>query len=265
MAHEYQHIKFDYREGVGHIVLNRPDTLNSFTQVMHDDLKAALSFLESREDLRGLILTGSGRGFCAGQDLSERKPLPAGQKRDLGLGIENNYRPLVLRLRALPAPVVCVVNGVAAGAGASVALACDIIFAVKSAKFIQAFAKIGLLPDAGGTYVWPRMVGTQRTMGAALFAEPVSAQRAEEWGLIWRCIADDELESTIASVHEHLAKGATRAFAATKQAVYASGGNTLEAQIDYERDLQRELGYSDDYLEGMMAFGEKRPPRFSGR
>lgn len=265
MAHEYQHIKFSYHEGVGHITLNRPDTLNSFTQIMHDDLKAALSFLEGQDDLRGLIFTGAGRGFCAGQDLSERKPLPAGQKRDLGLGIDTNYRSLVLRLRALPAPVVCVVNGVAAGAGASVVLACDIIFAVESAKFVQAFAKIGLLPDAGGTYFWPRMVGTQRTMGAALFAEPVSARQAEAWGLIWRCISDDELESTIALVHDRLAGGATRAFAATKQAVYASGSNTLEAQINYERDLQRELGYSEDYLEGMVAFGEKRPPHFTGR
>lgn len=265
MAHEYQHIKFNYQDGVGHITLNRPETLNSFTQIMHDDLKVALTFLEAQDDLRGVILTGTGRGFCAGQDLSERKPLPAGQKRDMGAGIENNYRPLVLRLRALPAPVVCVVNGVAAGAGASVVLACDVIFAVKSAKFIQAFTKIGLLPDAGGTYFWPRMVGTQRSMGASLFAEPVSAETAEQWGLIWRCIPDDELESTIASVHERLANGATRAFAATKQAIYASGDNSLEAQINYERDLQRGLGDTDDYLEGMVAFGEKRPPRFQGR
>lgn len=265
MAHEYQHIKFNYQEGVGHITLNRPDTLNSFTQIMHDDLKAALSFLESQDDLRGVILTGSGRGFCAGQDLTERKPMPPGEKRDLGVGIDNNYRPLVLRLRALPAPVVCVVNGVAAGAGASVVLACDIIFAVKSAKFVQAFSKIGLVPDAGGTYFWPRMVGTQRTMGASLFAEPVSAEKAEQWGLIWRCIPDDELESTIAMVHKQLANGATRAFAGTKQAVYASDANSLEAQINLERDLQREMGYTDDYLEGMVAFGEKRAPQFKGR
>src|SRR3546814_3570357 len=184
MAHVYQHITFKYREGVGHIVLNRPDTLNSFTQIMHDDLKEALSFLESCDDLRGLIITGSGRGFCAGQDLSERKPLPAGQRRDLSEGIDRNYRSLVLRLRSLPVPVICIVNGVAAGAGASVVLACDIVIAVKSAKFIQAFSKIGLLPDAGGTYFWPRLVGMQRSMGAALFAEPVSAAKAEQWGLI---------------------------------------------------------------------------------
>ncbi len=265
MSHVYQHIQFNYHEGVGHIVLNRPDTLNSFTQIMHDDLKQALSFLEGRDDLRGVILTGMGRGFCAGQDLSERKPLPAGQRRDLSEGIERNYRPLVLRLRALPAPVVCIVNGVAAGAGASVALACDIVFAVKSAQFIQAFAKIGLLPDAGGTYFWPRLVGMQRSMGAALFAEPISAEKAEQWGLIWRCIPDEELESTIQSVHRRLADGATRAFAATKRALYESGDRSLEDQINVERDLQRELGYTEDYLEGMRAFGEKRAPRFTGR
>ena len=265
MAHVYQHIQFSYLEGVGRIVLNRPDTLNSFTQIMHDDLKAALTFLESRDDLRGVIRTGAGRGFCAGQDLSERKPLPAGQRRDLSEGIDRNYRSLVLRLRALPAPVVGVGNGVAAGAGANVVLAGDIVIAVKSAKFIQAFAKIGLLPDAGGTYFWPRLVGMQRSMGAALFAEPVSAEKAEQWGLIWSCIPDDALEETLESVHRHLADGATRAFAATKQALYASGDNSLEAQINAERDLQRELGYTDDYLEGMHAFGEKRPPRFTGR
>ncbi|NYT78213.1 2-(1,2-epoxy-1,2-dihydrophenyl)acetyl-CoA isomerase [Alcaligenaceae bacterium] len=265
MAHTYQHITFDYTDGVGRIVLNRPDTLNSFTQIMHDDLKAALSFLEAQDDLRGLILTGAGRGFCAGQDLSERKPLPAGEKRDLAEGIEKNYRSLVLRLRALPAPTVCIVNGVAAGAGASVALVCDVVMAVKSSRFIQAFARIGLMPDAGGTYIWPRMVGTQRAMGAALFGEPVSAEKAEAWGLIWRCIPDEELGATIESVQAWLANGATRAFAATKHAIYASGDNSLEEQINLERDYQRDLGYSDDYQEGMTAFREKRPPRFSGQ
>lgn len=264
MAHIYEHITFDYIDGVGHIALNRPDTLNSFTQIMHDDLKAALTFLEAQVDLRGVILTGTGRGFCAGQDLSERKPLPDGQKRDLAEGIEKNYRPLVLRLRALPVPVVCMVNGVAAGAGVSVALACDIVMAVKSARFIQAFARIGLMPDAGGTYFWPRMVGTQRAMGAALFGEPVSAEQAEAWGLIWRSIPDDELAATMKSVHDWLANGATRSFSATKQAIYASGDNALGAQIDLECDHQRALGYTDDYQEGMAAFREKRPARFKG-
>lgn len=265
MTHVYQHMTFDYRDGVGHIVLNRPDTLNSFTQIMHDDLKEALSFLESRDDLRGVILTGTGRGFCAGQDLSERKPLPPGERRDLGESIEHNYRPLVLRLRTLPVPVVCIVNGVAAGAGASVALACDITIAVKSARFVQAFSKIGLVPDAGATYFWPRLVGMQRSMGAALFAEPISAEKAEQWGLIWRCIPDEDLQSTLEAMHQKLAQGATRSYAATKQALYASGHNSLEGQLDIERDLQREMGYTDDYVEGVLAFKEKRAPRFTGR
>ncbi len=265
MTHVYQHIEFSYRDGVGHIVLNRPDTLNSFTQIMHEDIRAALTFLESREDLRGLIITGTGRGFCAGQDLSERKPLPPGQKRDLAEGLDKNYRPLVLRLRALPAPVVCVVNGVAAGAGASVALACDIVIAAKSAKFIQAFAKIGLVPDAGATYVWPRLVGTQRAMGAALLGEPVTAEQAEQWGLIWRCVPDEALQETIQTMHDKLANGATRALAATKKALYAAAENSLVEQLEVERDLQRAMGYTEDYQEGMRAFAEKRAPQFSGR
>ncbi|NLC36755.1 MAG: 2-(1,2-epoxy-1,2-dihydrophenyl)acetyl-CoA isomerase [Alcaligenaceae bacterium] len=264
MTHVYQHIEFSYRDGVGHIVLNRPDTLNSFTQIMHEDIRAALSFLESRDDLRGLIITGTGRGFCAGQDLSERKPLPPGQKRDLAEGLDKNYRPLVLRLRALPAPVVCVVNGVAAGAGASVALACDIVIAARSAKFIQAFAKIGLVPDAGATYVWPRLVGTQRAMAAALLGEPVTAEQAEQWGLIWRCVPDEELQATIQAMHEKLANGATRALAATKNAIYAAGENSLVEQLEVERDLQRAMGNTEDYQEGMRAFAEKRVPRFTG-
>lgn len=265
MSHTYQHILFDYRDGVGTITLNRPDALNSFTQIMHEDIRAALDFLEARDDVRGLVITGAGRGFCAGQDLSERKPLPEGQRRDLSQAIEQNYRPFVLRLRALPAPVVCFVNGVAAGAGASVALACDIVFAAKSARFIQAFSKIGLMPDSGATHFWPRLVGLQRSMGAAIFAEPVSAEQAEQWGLIWRCVADNELAATRQWVHEQLACGATQAFAATKRALYASGDNTLSDQLGLEGRSQKALGYTDDYLEGMLAFRQKRAPGFMGR
>src|SRR5690606_2024170 len=265
MNHSYQHIRFSYRDGVGRIVLNRPEKLNSFTQQMHEELAAALAFLESRDDLRGLLLTGAGRGFCAGQDLSERQPPADGSRRDLAEGLEKYYQPLVLRLRALPVPVVCVVDGVAAGAGASVALACDVVLAVKSAQFIQAFSRIGLLPDAGATYFWPRLVGQQRAMGAALFGDPVSAEQAERWGLIWRCIADDALESELVTMHNRLAGGATRACAATERALYASAANNLEQQLALECQLQRELGHTDDYLEGMKAFREKRLPRFAGR
>ena len=265
MEHAYQHIQFSYQDGVGRMVLNRPESLNSVTEIMHADIRAALDFLERQDDLRGLILTGAGRGFCAGQDLGERQPLPDGEKRDLSLGLKKNYIPLMLRLRALPVPVVCIVNGVAAGAGLSLALACDVTDAVRSARFIQAFSRIGLLPDAGATHLWPQLVGTQRAMGAALFAEPVTAAQAEQWGLIWRCIDDDELDQTIGSVHERLAHGPTRAYAATKQAIHAAARQTLAEQMALEAGLQQALGLTDDYQEGMRAFAEKRPPRFTGR
>ncbi|HEX7386591.1 MAG TPA: enoyl-CoA hydratase-related protein [Castellaniella sp.] len=265
MDTRYQHILFSYEDGVGRIVLNRPDSLNSMTETMHADIRTALDFMEAQADLRGLILTGSGRGFCAGQDLTERAPLPPGEKRDLSRGLKDNYAPLVLRLRALPAPVVCFVNGVAAGAGVSLALACDLVYAVQSARFIQAFTRIGLLPDAGGTQTWLQLVGRQRAMGASLFAEPVSAPLAEQWGLIWKCIPDEMLEDTLQSVHARLASGPTRAYAATKQALYAASNNTLADQMELEGMLQKSLGLTDDYLEGMRAFAEKRAPHFTGR
>lgn len=265
MTQAYTQIEFTLKDGVGLITLNRPDRLNSFTAVMHGELARALDTLEGCAELRAVVITGAGRGFCAGQDLGERKPLPEGQRRDLSEGLRNFYRPLILRLRALPVPVVCVVNGVAAGAGASLALACDVVFAVESARFIQAFGKIGLLPDAGGTWFMPRLIGSARAMGTALFGEPVSARQAESWGLIWRCIPDASLEDTKAELLRTLAQGPTRAYAATKQALQASGGHTLEQQIDLECELQRQLGYTDDYLEGMHAFAEKRAPAFQGK
>ncbi|CAP41149.1 2-(1,2-epoxy-1,2-dihydrophenyl)acetyl-CoA isomerase PaaG [Bordetella petrii] len=265
MTQAYEQIRFTLEDGVGVITLNRPDRLNSFTAVMHAELARALDTLEACAELRGLVITGAGRGFCAGQDLSERKPLPAGQRRDLSEGLRNFYRPLVLRLRALPVPVVCLVNGVAAGAGASLVFACDVVYAVESARFIQAFSKIGLLPDAGGTWFLPRLVGSARAMGAALFGDTVSARQAEQWGLIWRCIPDGDLDATRAQVVATLAGGPTRAYAATKQALQAASGNTLAQQLDLECDLQQQLGYTDDYLEGMRAFAEKRPPAFQGK
>ncbi|MBO9356366.1 2-(1,2-epoxy-1,2-dihydrophenyl)acetyl-CoA isomerase [Bordetella petrii] len=265
MTQAYEQIQFTLEDGVGIITLNRPDRLNSFTAVMHAELARALDTLEACASLRGLVITGAGRGFCAGQDLGERKPLPAGQRRDLSEGLRNFYRPLVLRLRALPVPVVCLVNGVAAGAGASLVFACDVVYAVESARFIQAFSKIGLLPDAGGTWFLPRLVGSARAMGAALFGDAVPARQAEAWGLIWRCIPDDDLAATRAQVVATLAAGPTRAYGATKQALQAASGNTLAQQFDLECELQRQLGYTDDYLEGVSAFAEKRPPAFQGR
>ncbi|WP_454693261.1 2-(1,2-epoxy-1,2-dihydrophenyl)acetyl-CoA isomerase PaaG [Achromobacter aegrifaciens] len=260
----YTQIRFTLQRGVGVITLNRPDRLNSFTEVMHAELARALDVMEADSGLRGLIVTGAGRGFCAGQDLGERKPAEDGARRDLSLILEQCYRPLISRLRALPVPVVCVMNGVAAGAGASLALACDVVFAVESARFIQAFSKIGLLPDAGGTWFLPRLVGSARAMGAALFGEALSARQAEAWGLIWRVVPDTALADTLAQVNDTLAAGPTRAYAATKAALHASSGNTLAQQFDLECRLQRELGYTDDYLEGMRAFAQKRPPAFTG-
>jgi 2-(1,2-epoxy-1,2-dihydrophenyl)acetyl-CoA isomerase len=261
----YTQILFTLENGVGRITLNRPDRLNSFTEIMHAELARALDTLEAEPGLRGLVITGAGRGFCAGQDLGERKPAEDGSRRDLGEGLEKRYRPLIERLRALPVPVVCVMNGVAAGAGASLVLACDVVYAVESARFIQAFSKIGLLPDAGGTWFLPRLVGSARAMGAALFGEAVSAAQAESWGLIWRAVPDAALADTLADVEATLAAGPTRAYAATKAALHASSGNTLAQQFDLECRLQRELGHTEDDLEGMRAFAGKRPPVFTGK
>jgi 2-(1,2-epoxy-1,2-dihydrophenyl)acetyl-CoA isomerase len=261
----YESIKFETSNGIGRITLNRPDRLNSFTSAMHEEVRDALAVAKSDATLRVLLLTGAGRGFCAGQDLSDRAVAPGEAAVDLGASIENNYRPLVLALRALPLPVVCAVNGVAAGAGANLALACDIVIATKSAAFIQAFCKIGLIPDSGGTYFLPRFVGTARAMGLALLGDKLHAEQAAAWGLIWKCVEDSEFADTVEGLLTQLAQAPTRGLAEIKRALYASAGNTLETQLDLERDIQRELGYSADYREGVAAFLEKRPPRFSGK
>ena len=260
----YDNILFSSEGSVARITLNRPDRLNSFTQAMHADLRDALARVKSDATLRVLLLTGAGRGFCAGQDLTEGE-VPPGKPIDIGGIIERSYKPLVLALRSLPMPVVCAVNGVAAGAGANVALACDIVVAAKSASFIQAFCKIGLLPDAGGTYFLPRLVGSARARGLALLGDKLSGEQAAEWGLIWKCVDDDALTATVEALLRQLAAAPTRALAATKEALDAASGNTLEAQLNCERDLQQTLGRSADFQEGVAAFREKRPPRFSGR
>jgi 2-(1,2-epoxy-1,2-dihydrophenyl)acetyl-CoA isomerase len=261
----YENILYTIAGGIARITLNRPDRLNSFNDAMHAELRDALATVRADALARVLVLTGAGRGFCAGQDLSDRAVAPGGAPRDLGLSIERNYKPLVLALRSLPMPVVCAVNGVAAGAGANIALACDIVIAAKSASFIEAFAKLGLIPDTGGTYFLPRALGTARAMGLALLGDKLSAEQAAAWGLIWQCVEDADFPAAVEKLATHFASAPTRGLARTKQAIYASPANTLDAQLDLERDLMRELGYTDDYREGVAAFVEKRPPRFTGR
>ncbi len=261
----YEHILFEVRGGVARVTLNRPDRLNSFNDAMHAELRDALGVVRGDASARAMLLTGAGRGFCAGQDLSDRAVAPGGTAVDLGASIDRNYKPLVLALRALPMPVVCAVNGVAAGAGANLALACDIVIAAKSASFIQAFCRIGLVPDSGGTFFLPRLVGTARAMGLALTGDKLSAEQAAAWGLIWKCVDDAELGATADALVTQFATGPTRGLAAIKESLQRSGAHDLLAQLDLERDMQRTLGYGDDYREGVAAFVEKRPPRFTGR
>jgi len=254
----------DIRAGYRVLTLNRPDRLNSFSADLHSALMAALIAAEQDKSCRAVILTGAGRGFCAGQDLSDGVFTP-GETPDLSVPIEKFYNPLVRKLRSIPMPVVCAVNGVAAGAGANVAFACDIVLAARSAKFIQAFAKLGLVPDSGGTWFLPRLVGPARARALALLAEPVSAERAESWGMIWKMVEDAELMTEAHALAANLATQPTDGLALIKQALDASETNTLDAQLTLERDLQGRAGRSADYAEGVTAFLEKRAPRFAGR
>lgn len=250
----------EQRGGVMVLTLNRPDRLNAFTAPLTVALHAALGQAEADPAVRAVLLHGAGRGFCAGQDLGEVTP---GQ--DLGDTLEQRFNPLIRAIRASPLPVLCAVHGVAAGAGANLALACDIVLAAQSARFIQSFVRIGLIPDAGGTYALPRLAGDARARGMALLGEPVSAAQAEAWGLIWRTVPDDDLLPEAKRLAAHLATQPAQAIALIKRALHAASGNTLDQQLDLERDLQRACGASADFREGAQAFLDKRPAQFGPR
>ena len=258
----YRTITLEIADSVAVLTLDRPDKLNAIVGAMHAELQDALTATES--DARALIITGAGRGFCAGQDLSERR-FAESDRPNLGAGLDRAYNPLIRRLRALPMPVIAAVNGVAAGAGMSLALAADIVLAARSATFIQAFAKLGLVPDAGSSYWLPRLVGPARAMALAMLAEPLPAEKAEAWGLIWKCVDDAALMDEANAMARHLAAQPTHGLALIKRAMNASFDNSLDSQLDLERDMQRIAGWSEDYREGVAAFLEKRPAVFHGR
>lgn len=267
MHHEignYDNILFEIREGIAKLTLNRPDKLNSFTQAMHLEVRDAFARIRADQTIRVLVLTGAGRGFCAGQDLSDRAVAPGDAPCDLGESVEKFYAPLVMAIKDLPLPVICAVNGVAAGAGANLALACDIVLAAKSATFIEAFCKLGLIPDTGGTWHLPRLIGPARAMGLALLGEKLSADRAEEWGLIWKALPDDALMTETMAMAEHFAVAPTKGLAYTKRAMQLSACNSLHDQLRLEGEMMRELGNSRDYREGVAAFIAKRTPHFTG-
>lgn len=261
----FETLQLTIEDGVALLALNRPDRLNSFNAEMHEEMRQAMKAIKKDESVRCLVLTGEGRGFCAGQDLNDRNVAADTAMPDLGISVEKNYNPLIRNLHDLPMPVICAVNGVAAGAGANIALACDIVVAARSASFIQGFSKIGLIPDSGGTWTLPRLVGTARAKALMLLSEKVSAEQAEAWGMIWKCVDDDTLMDEVIAMAKSLAKQPTRGFDLTLRAVNAANTNTLDEQLDLERDLQRLAGRTDDYREGVAAFMEKRAPNFTGK
>jgi 2-(1,2-epoxy-1,2-dihydrophenyl)acetyl-CoA isomerase len=258
---EFDTITFALCDGIARITLNRPDRLNSFTRAMHAELAQAL---DAAADARVIILTGAGRGFCAGQDLNDRAVAP-GEAVDLGDTVEASWNPLIRRLATMPQPVIARVNGVAAGAGANIALACDLVVAAKSAKFIQSFSALGLIPDSGGSWHLPRLVGQARALGLALTGEPLPAEKAADWGLIWKCVDDDALDAEVDALARKLASLPPLGLAAIKSLLRTTGERTLDQELDLQRDEMRRLGFTADYREGVAAFLEKRQPTFTGR
>lgn len=261
----YETILFQNDAGIARITLNRPERLNSFTMAMHAELRDALGQVKADPSVRVLLLTGAGRGFCAGQDLSDRAVAPGEKAVDLGDAVEQWWAPLVKTLRTLPLPVVCAVNGVAAGAGANVALGADLVLATQSASFIQPFCKLGLIPDTGGTWILPRALGTARAMGLAMLGDKLSADQAAEWGLIWKSIPDAQFKDEVEKLLVHLAQAPTKGLARTKELIYANGSAPLDEALKREGDAIRELGFSADYREGVSAFLAKRAATFTGQ
>lgn len=261
----FENITLSLADGVATITLNRPDKLNSFTQDMHGEMRVALDAVQADKRARVLVLTGAGRGFCAGQDLGDRAlAMGDGGKVDLGETVERDYKPLILRLTNLRIPTIAAVNGIAAGAGASVAVACDLVIATQSAFFLQAFSKVGLIPDTGGTWFLPQRVGMARAMGLALLAEKLPAAKAAEWGLIWAAIDDEAFAGEVARIAAMLAAAPTKALVRTRQAMHIAANHSLEQQLSLEGAFMRELGWSHDYAEGVAAFTAKRAPNFTG-
>lgn len=259
-----QTIRVDVRNSVGYLTFNRPKQLNSFNETMHQAVAQTLKAWSTDPTIRAVVISGEGRGFCAGQDLNDRVVDPNADLPDLGLSIEKYYNPMIKMITEMPKPVICAVNGVAAGAGANIALACDIVIAAKSASFIQVFCRLGLVPDSGGTWILPRLVGRAQAMGLAMLGDKVSAERAVQLGMIWQVVEDDQLTAEAEKLAEHLAKQPTYGLSLIKKAIHAAADNSLDEQLILERDLQRLAGRSSDYREGVQAFMQKRTPEYSG-